>query len=54
MDCQSKFGTVINNINSELLDKFTKLESDLEISKYANNKLMDQVSRLKRKCWENE
>ena len=36
MDYQNKFDTVLNNINSELLDlknKFTKLESDLEISR---------------------
>ena len=54
MDCQNKFDTVINNINSELLDEFTKLESDLEIPRNTNNKLMDQLARLERKCWENE
>ena len=57
MDYQNKFDTVLNNINSELLDlknKFTKLESDLEISRNVNNKLVDQVTRLERKCWENE
>ena len=34
-DYQNKFDTVLNNINSELLDlknKYTKLESYLEIS----------------------
>ena len=44
-------------MNSELLDlknKFTKLESDLEISRNVNNKLVDQATRLERKCWENE
>ena len=33
MDYQKKFDTILNNINSELLDlknKFTKLESDLK------------------------
>ena len=35
-------------------DKFTKLKSDLEISRNDNNKLVDQVIRLERKCWENE
>ena len=57
MDYQNKFDTVLNNINSELLDlknKFTKLESDLEISRNVNNKLVDQVTRLERKCWGNE
>ena len=56
MDYQKKFDTILNNINSELLDlknKFTKLESDLEISRNINNKLVDQVTRLERKCWEN-
>ena len=57
MDYQNKFDTVLNNIDSELLDlknKFTELESDLEISRNVNNKLVDQVTRLERKCWENE
>ena len=48
MDYQNKFDTVLNNINSELLDlknKFTKLESDLEISRNVNNKLVEQVTR---------
>ena len=56
MDYQNKFDTVLNNINSELLDlknKFTKLESDLVISRNVYNKLVDQVTRLERKCWEN-
>ena len=35
-------------------NKFTKLESDLEISRNVNNELIDQVTRLERKCWENE
>ena len=57
MDYQNKFDTVLNDINSELLElknKFTKVESDLEISRNVNNKLVDQVTRLERKCWENE
>ena len=57
IDYQNKFDTVLNNINSELLDlknKFTKLESDLEISRNVNNKLTDQVTMLERKFWENE
>ena len=55
IDYQNKFDTVLNNINSELLDlknKFINFESDLEISR--NVKLVDQVTRLERKCWENE
>ena len=57
MDYQNKFDTILNNINSELLDlknKFTKFESDLEISRNINNKLVEQVTRLERKCLENE
>ena len=57
IDYQNKFDTVLNDINSELLDlknKFTKLESDLEISRNVNNKLVDQVARLERRCCENE
>ena len=40
MDYQNKFDTVLNNINSELLDlknKFTKLESDLKFPKMLIN-----------------
>ena len=57
MDYQNKFDTVLNNTNSELLDlkdKVTKLQSDLEISRKINNKLVDQVTRLDQKCRENE
>ena len=54
IDYQNKFDTVLNNINSELLDlknNFAKLESDLEISRNVNNKLVDQVTMLEWKCW---
>ena len=54
---QNKFDPALNNINYELLDlknKFTKLESDLKISRNVNNKLVDQVARLELKWWENE
>ena len=57
IDDQNKFDTVLNNINSELLElknKYTKLELDLEISRNVNNKLVHQVTRLERKYWENE
>ena len=57
IDYQNKFDTVLNNINSELLDlknNFAKLESDLEISRNVNNKLVDQVTMLEWKCWQNE
>ena len=32
----------------------SKLESDLEVSRNVNNKLVDQVTMLEQKCWENE
>ena len=54
IDYQNKFDTVLNNMNSELLDlknNFAKLESDLEISRNVNNKLVDQVTMLEWKCW---
>ena len=40
---QNKFDTVLNNINSELdlKNEFTGIESDLEISRNVNNKLVD-------------
>ena len=53
MDYKNKLDTVLNNINSELLDlknKFTKLESDIEIGINVNNKLVDQIRRLEQKC----
>ena len=57
IDCKNKSDTVLNNINSETLyfkNKFTKLESDLGISRNVNNKLVDQVTRLGWNCWKNE
>ena len=57
IDYQNKFDAVLNHINSELLNlknKYTKLESDLEISRNVNNKLVAQVTRLERKCCEKE
>ena len=53
IDYQNKIDAILNNINSELLDlknKFTKLELDVEISRNANNRLVDKVTSLERKC----
>ena len=53
IDYQNKFDAILNNINSELLDlknKFTKLELDVEISRNANNRLVDKVTSLERRC----
>ena len=44
-------------MNSEIPDlknKFTNIESYLEISRNVNNKPVNQVTRLERKCWENK
>ena len=44
-------------MNSEIPDlknKFTNIELYLEISRNVNNKLVNQVTRLERKCWENK
>ena len=57
IDYHNKFDTALNNMNSELLglkNKFTKLESDLEISRNVNNKLVDQVTKLEWKSWESK
>ena len=57
MDHHNKFDAVVKNIDSEQLDlknKFTKLESDLEISRNVNSELFDQVTRLERKFREYE
>ena len=57
IDYQNTFDTALNNISSEVLDSkntFTKLESDLEFPEIFNNKLVDQVTRLERKTWENK
>ena len=49
MGYQNKFDTALIKINSEL-NKFIKLESDLEISRIAITKLVYQVTRLEQKC----
>ena len=57
LDCKEKFDTTHTNINKKLTDlrlKFTKLESDLAISKIINSKLSSQLTKVERKCWANE
>ena len=56
-DYKDKFDTTLTKINKELTDlrnKFTKLESDLAISKNINSKLSSQLTKVERKCWANE
>ena len=57
LDYKDKFYNTLTNINKELTDlrnKFTKLESDLAISKNINTKLSSQLTKVERKCWANE
>ena len=53
LDYKDKFETTLTKINKELTDvrnKFTKLESDLAISKNINSKLSSQLTKVERKC----
>ena len=54
LDYKDKFDITLMNINKELTDlrnKFTKLESDLTISKNINSKLSSQLTKVETKCW---
>ena len=54
LDYKDKFDVTLMNINKELTDlrnKFTKLESDLAISKNINSKLFSQLTKVETKCW---
>ena len=53
LDYKDKFDTTLTKINKELTDlrnKFTKLESDLAISKNISSKLSSQLTKVERKC----
>ena len=57
LDYKDKVDTALTNINKELTElrnKFTKLESDLAISKNINSKLSSQLTKVERKRWANE
>ena len=57
LDYQHKFDNSLGSINAELLElktKFTKMESDLTISRNVNVKLMERLVVTERKCWTNE
>ena len=57
LDYKYKFDTAHTNIKKELTDlrnKFTKLESDLAISKNKNSKLSSQLTNVEKMCWANE
>ena len=57
LDYQHKFGNSLGSINAELLElktKFTKMGSDLAISRNLNIKLVERLVVTERKCWANE
>ena len=57
LDYKEKFDTTLSKINKKLTDlwlKFTKLGSDLAISKNINSKLSSQLTKVERKSWANE
>ena len=57
LDYQHKFDNSLGSINAELLElktKFTKMESDLTISRNVNVRLMERLLVTERKCWANE
>ena len=57
LDYKDKVDTTLTNISKELADlrnKFTKLESDLDISKNINSKLSSQLTEVERKFWAND
>ena len=52
LDYKDRFDTTVMNINKELTDlrnKFSKLKSDVSISKNINNKLSSQLTKFKKK-----
>ena len=52
LDYKDRFDTTVTNINKELTDlrnKFSKLKSDVRISKNINNKLSSQLTKFKKK-----
>ena len=57
LDYQHKFDNSLGFINSEILElksKFTKIKSDLAISRKVNVKLMERIMVAERKCLANE
>ena len=57
LDYQGKFNSILDdlkNIFDELKTKFTKLEVDLNISKYINSKLSDRLINVEWKSFTNE
>ena len=54
LDYKERFDSTLSAINDELKElktDFRKLESDLAISRNANDKFTKQLILVKRKCW---
>ena len=57
IEYQNKFDNMLSNINAELTslrDRFTKMESQLLVTRRVNNNLVKQNRILERKCATNE
>ena len=57
IDYQNKFDNMLSNINAELTslrDRFTKMESQLLVTRRVNDNLVKQNHILERKCVANE
>ena len=53
---QQKYGITLDKISKELAElrkSYSKLESDLAITKAVNESLRNQILRLERQCWSN-
>ena len=56
MDYQQKYGITLDKISKELAElrkSYSKLESDLAITKAVNESLRNQLLTLERQCWSN-
>ena len=57
LDLQEKQDTLLNKVHqdlSELRNNFSRLESELLISKTVTTRQKDQIINLERHCWSNE
>ena len=57
IEYQNTFGNILSNINTEftsLRDRFTKMESQLLVTRIVNDNLVKQNRILERKCAANE
>ena len=57
LDYQGKFNSILDDLKNnfdEIKTKFTKLESDVNISRNVNSKLSGRLIDVERKCFANE